>query len=561
MAVDAESLTARLREQRDRFIAFAFAGADLLLEMDEGDVVVYSAGAGEALYGLSDGDMLTHKLLDFIHPRDRKRLDEALLRLRNTGRLDHTPLSVMGATGTVTRMRLAGIRLPQNAHYHLALSRVPPMVLAEEDSRGGADPKTRFVEIVRQRLNEANRSGHEVMVTLVDVSHADLRALEPAKAQSLLATLHHTLEEVSVDGTSAGPLSDRSFGVVHADSVGRDALEKRLTDLAGRFPTSGGSALRMRSSSLQMEDSSLSEEDIGKALTYIVNSFVRDSASFAIQSLTEGARIAVDDTLTRVRNFRSMIKNDRLTFLFQPVVNLHTGVVLNFEAFTRLSHGTRLFTPAQILPFATDVGIVGEFDLAVCRKMLATMRAAGDISTLASIAINVSGHSLANPLFYKALQTLLQQNKTILNRLIIEITDPAGISNMDEARRLLSRMRSQGVRVSLDDFGAGSASFDMLRALPIDFVKIDAEYIRDARNSKGMALLKAVGGLCRDLGIVTVGECVEDSATLVVLRDAGIDYAQGHFFQKPAADAARKIHYFEDEVRRAGTASAVVAAG
>ncbi len=559
-AGNGDDLVARLKEQRDRFIAFAFAGADLLLELDDSDVVVYSAGAGEALYGMAENAMLAHKLAEFVHPRDGKRLEEALQRLRNTGRLDHTPLSVMGDGGTVTRMRMAGIRLPQMKTCHLALSRIPPIAVTEEDGRERADPKARFVEVVRQRLNEANRTGQEVMVTLVDLSGTDLRGLEPAKAQSLLATLHNALEEVSVGGTSAGPLSGHAFGVVHSDRMSPQALAEHLDTVTRRFADAGGNALRLRSSSLKMEDSALGEEDIAKALTYIVNAFVRDSAAFAIRSLTDGARIAVDDTLTRVRNFRAMVKNDRLAFLFQPVVNLHTGVVLNFEVFTRLAHGKNLFTPAQILPFATDVGLVGEFDLAVCRKVLDTMRAATEISTLASVAVNVSGHSLANPLFYKALLATLQQNKTILGRLIIEVTDPAGIANMDEARRLLARLRKLGVRVALDDFGSGSASFDMLRTLPVDYVKLDAKYIEEARHPKGFAMLRAMAGLCRELEVITVGERVEDAPTLHLLRDAGVDYAQGHFFDRPTAGAARKVARYDEHVRRAGTAQ-VAAAG
>ena len=82
----------KLKAQRDRFIAFAFAGADLLLEVGDDDVITYSAGAGEAVYGLSDGDLTDKRLADFVHAKDRKRFEDGLLKLKTTGRLGRSEM-------------------------------------------------------------------------------------------------------------------------------------------------------------------------------------------------------------------------------------------------------------------------------------------------------------------------------------------------------------------------------------------------------------------------------------------------------------------------------------
>ena len=118
-----------------------------------------------------------------------------------------------------------------------------------------------------------------------------------------------------------------------------------------------------------------------------------------------------------------------------------------------------------------------------------------------------------------------------------------------------------GTRISLDDFGSGGSAFELLRLLPVDFAKFDPDYIRDARDPKGRSVLKAMTGLCRDLNIISVGECVEDEATLRHLADIGIDYAQGYYFGQPAADAAKRIKYFTEQVKRAGTAEPGLAIG
>lgn len=549
MSGDDRALAEKLRQQRDRFIAFAFAGADLLLEMGDDHVIGYSAGAGEALYGLSDRDLTGRALVEFILPRDRKRFEEAMQRLQNTGRLDHTAFTVMGAAGTMTRMRIAGIKLPQFPEgYHLVLSRIPPMVIPEEEHTE-SDPKVRFVEMVRSRLNEANRLNQDYTLTMFDLSGSNFGKCEPATLQSFLATLHHTLEECSVKQSSAGLLNDRSFGLVHDHTMPLATVQQKVSEVARKFGGKvEGSALKMHSATLEMDDSAMSDEDIGKALGYIVNTFVRDSTNFTIKSLADGARVAVEDTLVRVRNFRKMVKEDRLTFQYQPIINLRSGAVLKYEAFARITHNGGFFSPAQIIPFATDVGVIGEFDLAALRKALKFMKDAVDVSPLAHVSVNVSGTSLGNPGFYQALIKILEQNKGLLARLVIEITDAARIYNLDEARRLLTRIKRLGARLSLDDFGSGGAAFDIMRALPVDYAKIDREYIHDARDKRGRSVLRALASLCNDLGITPIGECVEDKEMLDIIRDVGIEYAQGHLIAAPAIDAAKKIRYYKDHI-------------
>lgn len=559
MGGEDSSVVEKLKAQRDRFIAFAFAGADLLLEVDNDDVVTYSAGAGEALYGLSDADLTRKRLAEFIHAKDRKRFDEALLKLKNTGRLDQTVVTMAAAGGAVSKLRMSGIRLPQFPNsYHLVLSRIAPVAAADPDRvTGEVDHKARFIDMVQQRLNESNRLGKDYTLTLVDFSANDFSRLEPSTSQSFLSTVMDTLEEYSVRATSAGPLDAHTFGLVHDETVSASAVSDRMAALAERFTgkVGAGSGMKMRSATLAMDDSALSDEDITRAMTYIVNGFVRDSARFAVKSLAEGAKAAVQDTLLRVKNFRTMVRGgDKVAFLYQPVVNLRTGAVLKYEAFSRITHNGGFFPPSQIIPFATEVGLIGEFDVITVTKVLGLLRNPGEVSPLASVAVNVSGHSLGNPAFYQSLFKVLEENRQVLGRLVIEVTDAAQIYNLDEARRLLARIRRLGARISLDDFGSGGAAFDLLRFLPVDFVKIDPAIIQEAHDPRGRSVLKALTALCHDLDIVTVGECVEDSATLQVLREVNIDYAQGYFFSQPLPDGAKRIKYYAEHVKVAGTA-------
>ena len=95
-------------------------------------------------------------------------------------------------------------------------------------------------------------------------------------------------------------------------------------------------------------------------------------------------------------------------------------------------------------------------------------------------------------------------------------------------------MRASGHKVCLDDFGVGAAAFEYLRAIDIDFVKIDGSYVQSAlENTKSSHFLRAIAGLCRDLGVATVAEMVEDEYCVKYLVSAGIDYGQGYYFGRP----------------------------
>ncbi len=155
------------------------------------------------------------------------------------------------------------------------------------------------------------------------------------------------------------------------------------------------------------------------------------------------------------------------------------------------------------------------------------------------VAVNVSGHSIANTGFVAALHDLLRQYKAIRSQLMFEITESARIEDLGEANRFIQGLRQAGHEVCLDDFGAGSAALRYLHALEVDVVKIDGQYVRSAlETGRNRAFLKAVTGLCHDLGIATIAEMIEDEPCAQMLRECRVRYGQGYMFGKPAFDVS-----------------------
>ena len=127
--------------------------------------------------------------------------------------------------------------------------------------------------------------------------------------------------------------------------------------------------------------------------------------------------------------------------------------------------------------------------------------------------------------------------RTLPQLLLFEITQSAQIADLAAANAFIQDLRFRGYRVSLDDFGTGGAAFEQLRALDVDFVKIDGSFVQTAlRDAKGRAFITAMASLCRELDIATIAEQVEDLQCVAFLRGCGIEYGQGYLFDHPSLD-------------------------
>jgi len=154
-----------------------------------------------------------------------------------------------------------------------------------------------------------------------------------------------------------------------------------------------------------------------------------------------------------------------------------------------------------------------------------------------SVAVNLSGNSVTSLPYIAGLHGLLKENPWTRNRLMFEITESARMEDLTAASRFIQGLRGEGYEVCLDDFGAGAANFQYLSTLEVDVVKLDGSAVRNAQRAvKGEAFLKALVNLCRNLGVATIAEMIDDKKGLAFVRNCGVDYVQGYLFGKPSQD-------------------------
>ncbi|MBV9860346.1 MAG: EAL domain-containing protein [Alphaproteobacteria bacterium] len=531
----------QLRRERDRFAAFSFAGADLLIEIDGSGTIRYAAGAARRLTGRDASDLLDMAFLDLIAAEDAALVNALLDRLPEAGLRSDPVIIRLGSREAAASVPavLSARRLAEAAEgCHLALSEARPEVVAHtfsarRDNPSGLLAAQDFERHAIDCLRLARELGGNLGVTFVELRDFDKFSERAGAsiADALLSDVGGLLRAASVGGDAAGRLERSRFGIVHAASVTPDALAADVTALARRADPSATVAIT--SSTFNLSDGQPTPEDAANALSYAVAKFAGSgAAAFDGAGAEDSLKVLLAETVARANTFRSTVANQRFDIVYQPIVALADGAVHHYEALARFAGD---HSPFEDIRFAEGVALIGEFDLAICRRVLETLAGACEVGGVApKVAVNISGRSIGSDLFVATLRQLLSQYPALRDDIIFEITESTRIEDLVRVGNIVADLRASGYRVCLDDFGAGAASFPYLQALCVDLVKIDGSYVKKAQTEKrDQAIVRSMVMLCRELEIGTIAEMVETEQQAVLLRGFGIDYAQGWLFGRP----------------------------
>lgn len=247
----------------------------------------------------------------------------------------------------------------------------------------------------------------------------------------------------------------------------------------------------------------------------------------------QGRRVYWSDELERA------LAEKRLTLHFQPILDLKTRLVSHWEALIRLqaSDGS-LVMPGQFMGVAEATGLVRRLDCWVITEAARAVRLILHDPGL-RLALNLSSRSLDDEETLETLRLSLEEEGIPGERLILEITETAALADIKTAARLMAAYRELGCTFSLDDFGVGYTSFQYLKELPVDSVKIDGSFIVGMkRNRDDQVFVKALTDAVHGYGKKVIAEYVEDGETLELLHEYGVDYAQGYYVGRPSSRMA-----------------------
>jgi EAL domain-containing protein (putative c-di-GMP-specific phosphodiesterase class I) len=221
------------------------------------------------------------------------------------------------------------------------------------------------------------------------------------------------------------------------------------------------------------------------------------------------------------------IDNEELVLHYQPIVDLDLGRVAGFEALVRWQHPTRGFLgPGEFIPLAEETGLIVALGGWVLRE---AAREAASWAGAPYLSVNVASAQLEQPGFVDEVARALADSGLAASRLMLEVTESSLVGDAEAER--LQALRRLGVRLAIDDFGTGYSSLSYLRRFPMDVLKIDRSFTRDA--CEDSALLQAIVAMGESLGLVLIPEGIEEPEQADELRALGCRLGQGFLFGRP----------------------------
>jgi len=405
----------------------------------------------------------------------------------------------------------------------------------------GRDPLTGLLgrESFTDAVDTAARSGRGVLLLVGIEPTGRTGALSDADTDQVSRIVAGMLRNITRRGV-CGLVEATEFGILLTEATAEEAIEVSgavvrslrdqltLTSSAGvRLLAWGGVApftARDRAGGRELLASARAAWRRGR----------REDTEVAVEPVAGEAgphdQAARDEIITTVAG-------DRLCLYAQPIRDLTLNQITRHEVLLRvLDAKDRPGSPETFLAAAERVGEVPAVDRWVVDRALARIGAGPQTS---HHQINLSGQSISRPGLLAHIRQALDRYGVEPDRITFEITESAGVDNLTAAVEFADGVTRAGCLLALDDFGTGHAPLRLLKHLPIDLVKIDGSFVTGLRHDLfDQTTVRSTVDMCRKLGIRTAAEYVQDEATADLLRDYGVDFAQGYAIGRPVPMAS-----------------------
>jgi diguanylate cyclase (GGDEF)-like protein len=415
--------------------------------------------------------------------------------------------------------------------------------IADHDSLTGLLDRRRFRAELDTYVSFTGRYGGQGAVMIIDID--GLKAINDSlghhAGDNLIRHVAAIMRERVRTTDIVARLSGDEFAVLMPQSDTAGALQLG-EDLRAQVAESAAAGLDMEQATISVGITMFGgERGIGAEAVLVA----ADQAMYRakeegrnqialFQDPTEPQRQQLRRQTTSAR-IRDALTQDRLSLHTQPIRSLASGGIERYELLLRMTgENGELLPAASFIEAAERSGMVQELDRWVVARALGLLAQREQDGNPVSLHVNLSGASVADLSVLEYIERQLDEGEADPSRCTFEITETAPVHNYEAAAGFADRITEFGCQVAIDDYGAGFGPFHYLKSIPFDLIKIDGSFVRDMPNSDADQLtVQAIVQIARGLGKTTIAEYVQDDITAQMLREYGVDMAQGYHLGRP----------------------------
>ena len=566
----------RLAERDQLFQLISENAADMIAVVDRDAQRIYNSPAYQKVLGYTPEDLAATSPFEQIHPDDRARVIEAANKAWLTGRgerleyrirhkdgswrvLESTASTIQGPSGEteglvivnrdITDRKRAEDMLAHHA-FHDGLTNLPNRALfldrlqrALALSRRHTDFKfaVLFIDIDEFKVfNDSlgHAAGDGLLIQIAQRLAACLRGSDTISRPPL----GKYAESLVGDGTLARPGGDE-FAVLaeelHDPSDAIRVAERIQERLAVPFDANGHEIVISASIGIAFSSSGRAEaqEMLGDAeiAMYRAKHTGRGRCEVFDNAMHAGAlkRLKLETDL------RKALALGEFRVHYQPIVSLHSGQIVGFEALTRWQRPEGIVMPGEFIGVADEIGIILPLNRQLMQETCGQLRSWHGLfpsDPPLTIAVNITPKQFSQPDLASQIDTILQQTGVDPRCVDLEIAETIAMADADRSAVVLSELKALGVRLNIDDFGTGFSSLSRLQRFPVDTLKIDRTFVsRMDRDPETQEIVRIIVMLAHGLGLRVVAEGVETEEQSDLLKQIGCELAQGYLFSKPAS--------------------------